>query len=86
VPTKGQIIIIITNSDKKKLKALAEDAVADINSMDGTHEAFIFHTEGREIWWGKEINIIIGEEQDKRDKAYEQDHKTSNRKRRDEQS
>jgi hypothetical protein len=59
---KGQIIIIITNSDEDKLRALAEDAIADINSMDGTHKAFIFNTEGKEIWWGEEINNLLGKQ------------------------
>lgn len=61
MPKEGQIIIIITNSDEDKLRVLAEDAIADINSIDGTHKAYIFNTEGKEIWWGEEINNLLGE-------------------------
>lgn len=63
MPKEGQIIILIKDTDETNLKALAEDAVADINSMDGTHKAFIFNTEGKEIWWGEEINDLLGKKQ-----------------------
>jgi len=37
----AEIKIIIRGEDVDNLKALAEDAIADINCMDGDHEAFI---------------------------------------------
>jgi len=38
-----KILIIIIGDDEKYLQSLAQDAVADINCMDGNHKAIILN-------------------------------------------
>lgn len=54
---KEQTVILIEGTDLKHLQALAEDAVTDINSMDGNHKAMIFV--GEDLWWEKEDEVTV---------------------------